>query len=294
MHYWWQKIIFFKVWLVNLFWSSFGFDRRRLDFAPYHRSLIVNNPKQPKISIIIVTYNNLVLTTNCLNSIFCFSHYPNLEIIVIDNHSTDGTKDYLKQLAKENSQIHIIVNDQNRGFAAANNQGIKIAQGEYIVFLNNDTIVTPDWLEYMINHFRQDSTIGLLGPVTNNIGNSAKIKAKYRQLAELIDFSNKRHQQNISQKVELPMVALFCAMIKKTNLEKIGGLSEDYQLGYFEDNDLCQQIKQLSLKIVCVQDVFIHHIGGASFSKLPFNERQHLWQKNLAIYEKKWGKWKKN
>ncbi len=288
-----EKLSFLKVWLKNIFWSPFGFDRYLLDFSSFQPEKINNQTNQPKISIIIVTYNNLILTKNCLNSIFCFSHYSNLEIIIVDNGSADETKKYLQQVTASNPQIRLILNDHNRGFAPANNQGLKIASGEYIVFLNNDTIVTPHWLPNLLRHFQQDQAIGLLGPVTNNIGNSAKIKVDYHNLIGLLDFSARHRQKNINQKKELPSVALFCAIAKKTTLERIGGLSEEYKLGYFEDDDLCQRIKQQSLKIFCAQDVFIHHVGGASFGRLPWKKRMEIFNQNKKIYEKKWGQWTK-
>ncbi|MFX7804576.1 glycosyltransferase, partial [Acinetobacter baumannii] len=76
----------------------------------------------------------------------------------------------------------LILNNDNKGFAAANNQGVNIASGKYIVLLNNDTHVTPGWVQTLINHLEFDETIGIIGPVTNNIGNEAKIDINYSDM----------------------------------------------------------------------------------------------------------------
>src|SRR5262249_1705807 len=94
----------------------------------------------PPVSIVVVTFNNLALNKLCLESILRNTDYPNYEVIVIDNNSTDGTPEYLHRLALEQERVKILLNPQNLGFARANNQGIAQSCGERLVLLNNDTI----------------------------------------------------------------------------------------------------------------------------------------------------------
>jgi hypothetical protein len=95
---------------------------------------------EPKVSVVVVTYNNLDLTRACLASLDEHSNYPELEIIVVDNASTDGTTEFLSKWAGTGSNRRIILNGDNRGFAAANNQGLAAATGEYLVILNNERL----------------------------------------------------------------------------------------------------------------------------------------------------------
>ncbi|MCW9098175.1 MAG: glycosyltransferase, partial [Ignavibacteriaceae bacterium] len=90
------------------------------------------------VSVIIVNYNSTVLLKNCLNSVNEFTKELNYEIIVVDNNSVEG--DIEKQL-KNCDRIKLIKNDINKGFGAANNQGVKISKGKYVLFLNNDTVL---------------------------------------------------------------------------------------------------------------------------------------------------------
>src|SRR6266446_2683225 len=103
-----------------------------------------------KASIIVVTYNNLGLNRLCLESIYARTEWPDFEVIVVDNNSTDGTPEYLKQAEKTLPNLRVILNKRNLGFAAANNIGLRQATGDYLVLLNNDTIVTRGWLSTLI------------------------------------------------------------------------------------------------------------------------------------------------
>jgi O-antigen biosynthesis protein len=129
----------------------------------------------PKISIIVLSYNNLPYTRLCLESIIENTSYPNYEIIVVDNASEKSTVKYLKSVKASLGNFILILNDENLGFSKANNQGFAISAGEYIVFLNNDTIVTPGWVHGLLYHLQKNPSAGMVGPVTNSIGNEAKI-----------------------------------------------------------------------------------------------------------------------
>src|SRR5262249_5606155 len=103
-------------------------------------------------SVVIVTYNNLSLTRLCLESLFRNTDHPNYEVIVVDNDSSDDTQSYLVKLSERYENLKIILNETNLGFAKANNQGIRLSSGDYIVLLNNDTIVPRGWLSRLLKH----------------------------------------------------------------------------------------------------------------------------------------------
>ncbi|MCY8701160.1 glycosyltransferase family 2 protein, partial [Bacillus spizizenii] len=128
-----------------------------------------------KTSIIVLTYNQLALTKQCLESIWKHTNNDCIEIIVVDNGSHDGTRDYLKQI----SSIRTIFNKTNEGFAKACNQGLEAASGDSILFLNNDTIVTNQWLEPMIKLLYQDDKIGMVGPVSNYVSGLQQVPVDY-------------------------------------------------------------------------------------------------------------------
>lgn len=245
----------------------------------------------PAISVIVVTYNNLELTRACLASLDKYAQDICQEIIVVDNASTDGSQEFLNDWATCAPNRKVILNDSNRGFAAANNQGLNRATGQYLVLLNNDTHVTPGWALTLAKHLQRDQTIGLIGPVTNNIGNEAKIDIKYNTMDEMIAISSRYANLHIGQTIPLKTAAFFCVMLPKSVYEQIGPLDESFGLGFFEDDDYCRRIEKMGLRIVCAEDVFVHHHLSASFNKLPSPERQLLFETNRNIYESKWGPW---
>jgi len=245
----------------------------------------------PLVSIIIVTYNNIKYTKECISSIYKYSRYPRFELIVVDNNSSDGSVEFLDELTVKKDNFHLIKNNANLGFAKANNMGLKMAQGEYIIFLNNDTIVTNDWIVTLLEHFRKDSHLGLLCPVTNEIGNEVKIDVSIKIPKEIQEFACYYAMTSSSAPRAIKIAPLFCVMTKKLLIDKFGGLCEDYHVGMFEDDDLSMQYKRSGYKICCAEDVFIYHIGSGSFKKLSDSEYLQIFNKNKAIFESKWGNW---
>lgn len=247
--------------------------------------------RDPKVSVIVVTYNNLDFTRACLASLDEQTDYENMEIIVVDNASADNSAEFLTQWVAGAANRKLILNDDNRGFAAANNQGLVLATGSYLVLLNNDTYVTPGWVRTLFRHLQRDTTIGLIGPVTNNIGNEAKIQIAYETMDQMISVSQAHVRQHFGQTFPLHTAAFFCVMFSRSVYEQVGPLDEAFGRGFFEDDDYCRRIEQIGLRVACAEDVFIHHHLSASFNKLRSADRQALFDQNKLIYEKKWGAW---
>ncbi|NWA26171.1 glycosyltransferase [Pseudomonas gingeri] len=245
----------------------------------------------PKVSVVVLTYNNLELTKACLDSLLNESDYANLEIVVVDNHSTDDTPAFLAEWAEAGPDRIIILNQDNKGFAAGNNQGLAAASGDYLVVLNNDTIVTAGWIKGLMRHLIDNDDIGIIGPVTNNIGNEARITTRYSHLAAMHAEASSITRKQMGQWFEINTLAFFCVMIPRSCYEQIGGLCEDYGLGFFEDDDYCRRVQHHGLRAACAEDVFVHHHLSASFNKLGAEKKQALFEKNRAIYERKWGAW---
>lgn len=255
-----------------------------------HKTLSQALPRAfAKVSIIIVTYNNLNLNRLCLERLYERTEWPNLEVIVIDNASTDGTPEYLKQAKLKYPNLQIVLNDQNLGFAAANNIGLKIASGEYLVLLNNDTVVTRGWLSTLIRHLINNPQIGLIGPVTNNIGNNAKIPVGYQNLYEMQKWAAGYVHQHDNELFEIPMVAMFCVVMRRQLFEQIGLLDERFRIGMFEDDDYSRRVKNAGYDIRCARDSFIHHWQKSSFKLLGEDAYLQIFEENRKKYEEKWG-----
>ena len=245
----------------------------------------------PRVSVIVLTYDNLEFTQACLHSLEVHTQYPNWELLLVDNASNDGTQEFLADYAERNPRARLTQNEQNLGFAAGNNRGLEAADGEYLVILNNDTYVTRGWLLDLIRHMRRDPKLGLVGPVTNNIGNEAKIPIEYADMDEMQRAAVAYTSKHARQELDARVVAFFCAAMPRSVYERMGGLDERFGLGFFEDDDYCRRVEQAGFRIAIAEDVFVHHHLSASFSKLDDEKKQELFDRNRVLYEEKWGTW---
>lgn len=256
--------------------------------------VIIQNIEQyvpPLVTLVLVTYNKLELTDACLHSLEKNTQYKNFEVIVVDNDSRDSTPEYLREWASRGENRKIILNSDNRGFAAANNQGMKEARGEYLVLLNNDTYVTPGWLGTLVRHLRRNPDIGIVGPVTNNIGNESKIQISYDSMAEMESAARMYTSSHMGEELPLYTAAFFCVAFPRAIYERVGDLDEAFGIGMFEDDDYCRRVQQIGHTVVCAEDVFIHHHHSASFNLMGMERRIKLFNDNRQVYESKWGPW---
>jgi GT2 family glycosyltransferase len=244
---------------------------------------------EPLVSVVVVAHNQEVFTRLCLTSILANTRHSDVEVIVVDNASSDGTPAYLEGLCHRHPTVRVLTNQRNRGFAAANNQGLAAARGSTLVLLNNDTIVPPGWLGRLCRHL-DDPSVGAVGPVTNRIGNEAQVDVRYRTYGQYTACASERARELEGRAFEIPTLTMFCFAMRRRTLERVGPLDERYGLGTLEDDDYSERLRKAGLRRLCAEDVLIHHFGGASFGALvPSGEYAALLERNRARFAAKWG-----
>lgn len=241
----------------------------------------------PLVSIMVVTYNNLDLNRLCIESVLGDTDYPNIELIVVDNASSDGTPELLRGFASRDSRMTLIRNPDNKGYAVANNQALAIASGEYLCLLNNDTVVSGAWLSTLVQHLRRDPQLGLIGPVTNAIGNEAQIPVGYDLLIDMPDWSAKHCRQYRGEIVEIGMLAFFCVVMTRGVFQAVGPLDERFGIGMFEDDDYNQRVRAAGYKVRLALDSFVHHWQRASFKLLGEDEYLRIYHENKEMFHEK-------
>lgn len=242
-----------------------------------------------KLSIIIVSYNQYHHTTGpCLNSLIQDRTLENAEIIVVDNCSDSETKKNLQNAERSDSRITVIFNDENRGYAGGNNDGVKSATGDILILLNNDTIVTHGAFHCLASLLIQHPDWAMVGPMTNDCGNDQKIYTDGNTVDEILgqgalwcSHSNRFHY-------ETDLLGFFCVAMRKRVYNQLGGLDESFGLGFYEDTDFCFRAFKKGLKMVITEDAFVYHYGSGSFSKVP-SETKALLKKNKKIFRQKHG-----
>jgi GT2 family glycosyltransferase/glycosyltransferase involved in cell wall biosynthesis len=246
----------------------------------------------PTVSVIIVTYGQLAHTRRCIESVIANTSHPALEVIVVDNGSTDGTPAYLRHVAARDDRVTVILNADNRGFAAANNQGLEVATGEVLILLNNDTEVSPGWHVPLLEHLN-DSTIGLIGPRSDNVGNIARIDVPSEFADDLAGFTRLVRRRHDGEVFEIGMLGMFCVAMRSEVYKAIGPLDEGYGVGLFEDDDFAERVRAAGWRVACARDAFVHHVGQATFTSLiDAGEYDALWARNRARFESRWGRWR--
>ena len=132
----------------------------------------------------------------------------------------------------------------------------------------------------------------MVGPVTNSIGNEAKINVDYLTLDEMDMFAEYYTSKHLGESFEIRTLAMFCVAIKKEVIETVGPLDERYEIGFFEDDDYSMAVRSAGYKLLCAEDVFVHHFGSATFNKLDNEKVRRVFEENKKKFEKKWGvKW---
>jgi len=245
-------------------------------------------PEKRRASVVMVTYNGLPFSKMCITSLLACDWSPDDELIIVDNGSTDGTAEFLDELCRVNSCVRLLLNATNRGFAAATNEGLGVATGDILVLLNNDTIVTRGWLDGLIRRLTDPQT-GMVGPVTNRTCNEAQIHAPYRTVAEMETFADDYTRQHPDHANDIGMLAMFCMAMRRDVYQRVGPLDEQFEIGMFEDDDYARRVCQAGYRVICVEDVFVHHFGQAALGELCGDgQYDRILESNRRRFEAKW------
>ena len=237
---------------------------------------------QPLTSIIIPTYNQWEYTRQCIESIRRFTTCP-YELIIVDNGSSDETVAALRAYP----EVTVIENPANFGFPKACNQGMEAAQGEQFVILNNDVVVSRNWLDNLLICLHSDPSHGAVGPISNYVSGVQLHAVSYTSMEDMQQFAREHNQPNPSRWFYALRIVGFCMLIRRSVYDELGGFDEDFGQGNFEDDDYCMRIRRAGYRLVVAADTFVHHYGSVSQRVNP--NYGDLLQANLRRFHSKWG-----
>lgn len=237
----------------------------------------------PPMAVVVVTYRHPDLTLLCLESLRRCTIWPALDIVIVDNASPDGTAEICQEVASRDRRVQVLANSANRGFPRAVNQGVAASNAELICILNNDVVVTPGWCEALTGALLNHRELGAAGPSTNAAGNEARVRATYKNLAEL-DAVAWRHARSGARYLEVAQLGFFCVAVRRSLWQEVGGLDEGFGLGYFEDAAFCRRARRLGWRLRCLRHCFVHHEQGAAFRTLPEVQLGALYERNRRRY----------
>ncbi len=249
---------------------------------------MITKEYKPLVYIIILNYNDYNDTVECINSLKNIS-YSNINIILIDNHSTDNSGTKLKKLYPE---YHFIQTNKNLGYAGGNNLGIKHAMenfADYICIMNNDVVVEKDFLEPIIHIMEGNPVIGIAGPKICEYNNKTVIQSTGSKInlisGKVPPINAGRKSFEFTDTLDVDYIGGACIIIKKDIIQKTGLIPEEYFL-FFEETEWCLKARQQKIKVVCVCKSCVYHKGSNTIKKYKGIQAYYM-MKNNFVFEKR-------
>jgi len=216
-----------------------------------------------KASVIVLSWNGMDYLEDCLNAVLS-QDYPDFEVIVVDNGSTDGSADFV---AQHFPRVRLIRNERNLGFAAGNNVGLRAATGDVLVLLNQDTVVRPGWLAALVNAL-EDKAVGVAGcKILYPDGKTIQHAGGWIEWPLGVPHHYGRGERDTGQwDVPRPVEYVTGAAMafRRDVLEQVGFLDEEFWPTYFEDADFCLQARKAGHKIWYTPEATLTHVESAS------------------------------
>lgn len=225
-----------------------------------------NEPTDGLVSIIVLNWNNLRYLRRCVESVFAHTRPP-FELIIVDNGSTDGSRRYLSELVRQHRNVKVVLNERNIGAPAGRNCGLAVAEGDFIAFLDSDTVVTKNWLDSLLRWMEIDPTIGMVGPCTN-FASGQQIDVNYRNLKEMHEFAAKWCAQHFGTGWETAALISFCVLMRCSVIDAIGGMDARFGLIMHEDIDHSLRARVAGFRCWLALDAFVHHYGNRTSGRL--------------------------
>ncbi|MBT3922251.1 MAG: glycosyltransferase family 2 protein [Nitrospina sp.] len=244
------------------------------------------------LSIIIVSFNTHDVLLDCLESVYAKTEGISFEIIVVDNASNDGTN---ASVSERFPDVRLVCNDKNKGFSAANNQGIRISLGRWVALLNPDTCLIENSFQIISNYLREHSEFSILGPgIINESGQLSPTRlwedtpqdAAWKILG-LYKPTNELQRMGDMTAKEALVISGCCFVIHRELFEEVGLLDENYFL-YNEEDDFCRRARQHGKRICFFPETSIQHLHGKSTHQPEHREKVILetYKSNLYFYSK--------
>ena len=259
------------------------------------------NVTNPTLSVVIVSWNTKKLVLDCLDSLAKCQFPAPIEVMLVDNASSDDTVECVR---KQFPETKIIANDQNLGFARANNQGLQHCSGEFIALINSDVVVSDGCLETMVKYMQQHPDIGMLGPKMilrdGTIGqscyrfptlwgwfcNAFSLGTIFNNSERFGDFSMANFKYD--RTVDVDILTGWFWMVRKKAIDKIGHLDTQFFM-YGEDLDWPKRFHDGGWRVVFLSDAQSIHYCGASSDRAPTRFYVEMNRANLQYFKKHHG-----
>jgi GT2 family glycosyltransferase len=254
------------------------------------------------VSIVIVTWNGKKFALECLDSLWALNSTLQIEVVVVDNASTDGTPEAIRERYPE---VELIENGANLGFAKANNIGIAASSGDYVCLVNSDVVVPPGCLEKMVDFMKVNPDIGLLGPKmlspTGEVGQSVnRLPTVWNYLCFALGLHSLVPNSRLfggyimagyayDKTEDVEVLTGWFWMVPRKALQQVGGLDERFFM-YGEDLDWSYRFLKAGWRVVFFAEAEALHYGAASSGQAPTRFYVEMVRANLQYFQKHYGR----
>jgi O-methyltransferase/8-demethyl-8-(2,3-dimethoxy-alpha-L-rhamnosyl)tetracenomycin-C 4'-O-methyltransferase len=214
------------------------------------------------VTIVIPAWNAVDVTGNCLSALHD-TLGPDDQVVVVDNGSRDKTPELLASI----DWVEVVTHEENQGFGGGCNAGARQARHPLLVFLNNDTLPAPGWIDGLVAPFG-DPAVGATGPMSNVVsGPQLWHDETYRPqtIADITAHADALRRRSAGQTRQTHRLVGFCLAVRTSVFHELGGFDERFGLGGCEDDDLCNRLRFAGWRLVIAEDTFVHHVGHQTF-----------------------------
>jgi GT2 family glycosyltransferase len=243
-----------------------------------------SEPLAPLVSVLIPVHNAVDYARECLESLAAAAISRPYEVVLIDNASGVPAAAWLDDYARAHPNATLLRLGTNAGYGAGMNIGAQYARGEFVLLSNSDVLFTDHSIDALVQSLQNDPTIGVVSPVTNYVGEGPQNTSAAKDLAPN-DAQNFADSVRDRDTVIFPpeRLVFFCVMMRRSIFRLLNGFAPDYQLGNYEDEDLCARLLLLGLRLAIVERSFVYHYGTKTFTANAIDHAR-LMTINVAIY----------
>ncbi len=241
------------------------------------------------VSAVLVNYNDREHIGACLDSLLPELAGPGDEVIVVDNASTDGSRE---MVAERYPRVRLLTNKKNLGFARANNRGIRESRGGFLLILNTDTVLRPYSVRRLVETLESEPGAGACGPALVHPDGRFQVSfgrevGFFGQLFQkgLLNPWWKRRLRRAVKPRDAAWLSAACLLVRREAVERVHGFDEGFFL-YFEDIDLCRRLRDAGWRLVFDPRVQVQHAGGGTTAARPRRSRMEYRRGQLRFYDK--------
>lgn len=237
----------------------------------------------PLVSVVLLAYNHLDYTKQCVESLFRYTGDVGYELITVDNGSTDGTWAYFESLPNRKR----IKFSENIGVDKAVNCGFKYAEGKYTLNLSNDIVLTANWLKNLVMCMESDDRIAMAVPVCGFSSNGQQVNLGYDSLERMQQIAQLHNQSNPNRWEERLKLVTYTCLFRSDALKAIGGFDEDFNPGAYDDDAISFRLRRMGRRLMLATDTYVHHFGSVTFN--AEYAKNNIAARNRDLFYRKFG-----